>query len=53
MTTSNQRTADHAIDRQFLDRWSPRALTDDTLPEATLLTFLEAALLHKTGVDTK
>jgi len=43
MTTSNQRTADHAIDRQFLDRWSPRAFTDDTLPEATLLTFLEAA----------
>ncbi|WP_028216335.1 nitroreductase family protein [Paraburkholderia oxyphila] len=43
MTTSNQRTADHAIDRQFLDRWSPRAFSDDTLPEATLLTFLEAA----------
>ncbi|MEM5403502.1 nitroreductase family protein [Paraburkholderia unamae] len=43
MTTSNQRTADHAIDRQFLDRWSPRAFTDDTLPQATLLTFLEAA----------
>lgn len=43
MTTSNQRTADHAIDRQFLDRWSPRAFTPDTLPDATLLTFLEAA----------
>ncbi|RAR54180.1 nitroreductase [Paraburkholderia unamae] len=43
MTLSNQRTADHPIDRQFLDRWSPRAFTDDTLPEATLLTFLEAA----------
>jgi nitroreductase len=43
MTASNQRTADHAIDRQFLDRWSPRAFTEDTLPEATLLTFLEAA----------
>lgn len=43
MTTSNQRTADHAIDRQFLDRWSPRAFTDDTLPEDPLLTFLQAA----------
>jgi nitroreductase len=43
MTTSNQRTADHVIDRQFLDRWSPRAFTDDKLPEDTLLTFLEAA----------
>ncbi|MEX3963168.1 hypothetical protein AB4Y42_13260 [Paraburkholderia sp. EG286B] len=42
MTTSNQRTADHAIDRQFLDRWSPRAFTDDTLPQATLLTFLDS-----------
>lgn len=43
MTTSNGRTADHPIDRQFLDRWSPRAFTDDALPEATLLTFFEAA----------
>ncbi|MEX3957580.1 nitroreductase family protein [Trinickia sp. EG282A] len=43
MTTSNSRTADHAIDRQFLDRWSPRAFTPDLIPESTLLTFLEAA----------
>jgi nitroreductase len=43
MTTSNSRTAEHAIDRQFLDRWSPRAFTQDRIPEATLLTFLEAA----------
>ncbi|TDV17239.1 nitroreductase family protein [Paraburkholderia caballeronis] len=43
MTTSNGRLADHPIDRQFLDRWSPRAFTADALPEATLLTFFEAA----------
>ncbi|RQS62631.1 nitroreductase family protein [Burkholderia sp. Bp8963] len=43
MTTSNQRTAEYAIDRQFLDRWSPRAFTRDPLSEETLLTFLEAA----------
>lgn len=43
MTTSNGRTSEHPIDPQFLDRWSPRAFTTDTLPEATLLTFLEAA----------
>lgn len=43
MTTSNSRTADHPVDRQFLNRWSPRAFTQDLIPEATLLTFLEAA----------
>ncbi|MGF6545621.1 nitroreductase family protein [Paraburkholderia youngii] len=43
MTTSNFRTAEHPIDSQFLERWSPRAFTQDTIPESTLLTFLEAA----------
>lgn len=43
MTTSNLRTAEHAIDRQFLDRWSPRAFRSDQISEATLLTLLEAA----------
>jgi nitroreductase len=43
MTTSNARIADHSIDRQFLDRWSPRAFRADPIPEATLLTLLEAA----------
>ncbi|GAP35107.1 nitroreductase family protein [Piscinibacter sakaiensis] len=41
MTTP--RTADHPIDRQFLDRWSPRAFTGEALPAETLLTLLEAA----------
>jgi nitroreductase len=43
MTTSNNRTADHPIDVKFLNRWSPRAFTQETIPEATLLTFFEAA----------
>lgn len=43
MTSSNSRTAEHPIDRQFLERWSPRAFAQDTIPEASLLTFLEAA----------
>lgn len=43
MTTSNSRTADHPVDRQFLNRWSPRAFAQDAIAEPTLLTFLEAA----------
>jgi nitroreductase len=43
MTTSNARTADHPIDKQFLSRWSPRAFTPETIPESTLLTLFEAA----------
>jgi nitroreductase len=42
-TSSNLRTAEHAIHPQFLDRWSPRAFRPDTIPEATLLTLIEAA----------
>ncbi len=43
MTTSNSRLAEHPIDAQFLNRWSPRAYTKETITEAELLTFLEAA----------
>ena len=44
MSTSNAaRSAEHPIDIQFLDRWSPRAFTEETIPESTLLTFFEAA----------
>lgn len=42
MTTANGRTADHPIDPMFLDRWSPRAFTGEAIPEADLLTMLEA-----------
>jgi nitroreductase len=43
MTTPNPRSADHPIDPQFVNRWSPRAFSPETLDNATLLTFLEAA----------
>jgi nitroreductase len=42
-TTANGRTADHPIDSQFLERWSPRAFTGEALPQADLMTILEAA----------
>ena len=42
MTTHN-RQPDHPINPMFTDRWSPRALTGEPIPEATLMTLLEAA----------
>ena len=42
MPASN-RTAEHPIDEQFTQRWSPRAFTDETIDKATLLSFFEAA----------
>jgi nitroreductase len=43
MLTTNGRTADHPIDPIFLERWSPRAFTDEAIPEPELFTILEAA----------
>jgi nitroreductase len=43
MTTSNGREAEYSIDSLFLDRWSPRAFANETMPEADLLKMLEAA----------
>ena len=39
----NDRKPDHPIDSMFLERWSPRAFTDEGISEADLLTMLEAA----------
>ena len=41
--TDNSRVATHAIDPQFIERWSPRAFTGENIPETTLLGFIEAA----------
>lgn len=41
--STNSRVTDFAIDPQFIARWSPRAFADDTIPEETLLSFIEAA----------
>jgi nitroreductase len=43
MTQANARTADYPIDPLFLERWSPRAFTGETISERDLLTLLEAA----------
>jgi nitroreductase len=43
MNAINNRHADHPIDDMFLKRWSPRAFARDPLPEADVLTILEAA----------
>jgi nitroreductase len=41
--SSTPRIADYAIHEQFLERWSPRAFTGETIDEPTLLSFFEAA----------
>ena len=41
--TANGRTADYPINPLFLDRWSPRAFDGQPVPEAHLMTMLEAA----------
>ena len=40
---SNQRTSEHPVDSNFLERWSPRAFAATSMPRADLLTILEAA----------
>lgn len=37
------RRPDHAVDPQFVGRWSPRAFTDETMSEDQILALLEAA----------
>ncbi len=43
MTQANTRTADYPVDKHFLERWSPRAFTGESIPEAELFTIFEAA----------
>jgi nitroreductase len=40
---SERRRADHPVEELFLDRWSPRAMSGEEIPEADLLTLFEAA----------
>lgn len=40
---SEKRKADHSIDRIFLDRWSPRAMTGEPVPQEELMVLFEAA----------
>jgi hypothetical protein len=43
MTSSNSRDSEFPIDTFFLDRWSPRAFTEETMDRNTMLTILDAA----------
>lgn len=43
MTNFNQRNSEFPIDPMFLDRWSPRAFTGESISPDDLLTMLEAA----------
>lgn len=49
----SERRADHPIDPQFLERWSPRAFTGEAIDEATLLGFLEAARWAPSGSNAQ
>ena len=40
---ASTRISDYAIDPLFLNRWSPRAFTEETIPEDELMTIFEAA----------
>jgi nitroreductase len=40
---SEKRKADYAIDRMFLDRWSPRAMTGEAIAPEDLMVLFEAA----------
>ena len=37
------RAPEHSVEPLFIQRWSPRAFTGEELPEATLMSFFEAA----------
>jgi nitroreductase len=43
MKGGEKRRADHPVDRLFVDRWSPRAMSGETITEEELLTLFEAA----------
>lgn len=40
---SEKRTPDHPVDRIFLDRWSPRAMSGEPIPREELMILFEAA----------
>lgn len=40
---SEKRKADHPIDKLFLDRWSPRAMSGESIAEKELMVLFEAA----------
>ena len=51
MTDQNQRTSEHGVAPIFLERWSPRAFVPQAMPQADLLTILEAARFAPSAVN--
>jgi nitroreductase len=49
----SERLPEHPIDSQFTQRWSPRAFTGESIDEATLLRFLEAARWAPSGFNAQ
>jgi len=49
MNASEVRKSEHGVDRIFLDRWSPRALSGEPIPEKELLSLFEAAKWAPSG----
>jgi len=41
--SADARQSEYPVDKQFLERWSPRAFTGEEIPVETLLTLLDAA----------
>ncbi|ENH98093.1 nitroreductase [Gracilibacillus halophilus YIM-C55.5] len=49
INVQDYRKADYAIDDMFLQRWSPRAFSDEEIDEETLMSVLEAARWAPSG----
>ena len=47
--TASARKADHAIHPLFIERWSPRAYTGETIPDSVLFAAFEAARWAPSG----
>jgi nitroreductase len=50
---SEKRKADHAIDPLILDRWSPRAMTGESITSAELMRLFEAARWAPSSFNTQ
>lgn len=50
---SDSRTPEHPIHPLFVDRWSPRAFTDEPIDASTLLGFFEAARWAPSGFNAQ
>jgi nitroreductase len=49
MNASEVRKSEHAVDKIFLDRWSPRALSGEPITDTELLSLFEAAKWAPSG----